>query len=90
MLFLRITPLLPNWFINLVAPVVGVPLFPFAFGTLFGVMPPSILAIQAGKTLNNLTSTSTLSWNSVLVLGGLAVGSLVPVLLRNKLKKKFE
>lgn len=36
MLFLRITPLLPNWFINLVAPVVGVPLFPFAFGTLFG------------------------------------------------------
>lgn len=36
MLFLRMTPLLPNWFINLVAPVIGVPLFPFAFGTFLG------------------------------------------------------
>jgi uncharacterized membrane protein YdjX (TVP38/TMEM64 family) len=35
-LFLRMTPLLPNWFINLVAPVIGVPLFPFAFGTFLG------------------------------------------------------
>lgn len=35
-LFLRMTPFLPNWFINLVAPVIGVPLFPFAVGTFFG------------------------------------------------------
>lgn len=35
-LFLRMTPLLPNWFINLVAPVIGVPLFPFALGTFLG------------------------------------------------------
>lgn len=37
MLFLRMTPFLPNWFINLVAPVIGVPLFPFAFGTFLGM-----------------------------------------------------
>lgn len=36
-LFLRMTPFLPNWFINLVAPVIGVPLFPFAVGTFFGI-----------------------------------------------------
>lgn len=36
MLFLRMTPLLPNWFINLVAPVIGVPLVPFALGTFLG------------------------------------------------------
>lgn len=36
MLFLRMTPFLPNWFINLVAPVIGVPLYPFAVGTFFG------------------------------------------------------
>lgn len=35
-LFLRMTPFLPNWFINLVAPVIGVPLYPFAVGTFFG------------------------------------------------------
>lgn len=38
-LFLRMTPFLPNWFINLVAPVIGVPLFPFAVGTFFGNIP---------------------------------------------------
>lgn len=36
MLFLRMTPFLPNWFINLVAPVIGVPLYPFALGTFLG------------------------------------------------------
>lgn len=36
MLFLRMTPFLPNWFINLTAPIIGVPLMPFVFGTFFG------------------------------------------------------
>lgn len=30
--FLRVTPILPNIFINVAAPVVGVPLGPFALG----------------------------------------------------------
>ncbi|KOB72949.1 Transmembrane protein 41-like protein, partial [Operophtera brumata] len=33
MIFLRVTPFLPNWFINMSAPVIGVPLVPFALGT---------------------------------------------------------
>ncbi len=32
MIFLRVTPILPNTFINVAAPVVGVPLAPFFFG----------------------------------------------------------
>lgn len=36
MIVLRITPILPNWFINLVAPLIGVPLIPFALGTFIG------------------------------------------------------
>lgn len=35
-IFLRVTPFLPNWFINLTAPVIGVPLVPFALGTFIG------------------------------------------------------
>jgi uncharacterized membrane protein YdjX (TVP38/TMEM64 family) len=35
-LFLRITPFLPNWFINLVGPLVGVPLSPFFWGSVIG------------------------------------------------------
>ncbi|KAF7393569.1 hypothetical protein HZH68_010388 [Vespula germanica] len=67
MLFLRMTPLLPNWFINLASPVIGVPIIPFTVGTFFGVAPPSFVAIQAGQTLHNLTSSSDAwSWNKLL------------------------
>jgi len=34
--FLRITPFLPNWFINMVSPVINVPLSTFFIGTFFG------------------------------------------------------
>ncbi|KAG8255169.1 Transmembrane protein 41B [Homalodisca vitripennis] len=35
-LFLRITPFLPNWFINIAAPLVNVPIAPFWLGTFIG------------------------------------------------------
>lgn len=38
MLFLRISPLVPNWFINVSAPIVGIPYFYFLFATLFGIL----------------------------------------------------
>lgn len=112
MLFLRMTPFLPNWFINLVAPVIGVPLFPFAIGTFFGkyvnneltvhnfvivnlyflgVAPPSFLAIQAGKTLNTMTSSKdAFSWSSMLLLVVFACITLVPVIFKKQFKKKVE
>ncbi|KAM3967993.1 transmembrane protein stas [Aphomia sociella] len=90
-IFLRVTPFLPNWFINMSAPVIGVPLVPFALGTFIGVAPPSFVAIQAGQTLHTLTSTSDAwSWTSVTVLSIFALVSLVPVLMKEKLKEKFE
>lgn len=91
MLFLRITPLLPNWFINLASPVVGVPMLPFTIGTFLGVAPPSFVAIQAGQTLNKLTSSSdAFSWNSLILLFAFALLSLVPVLFRRQIREKFE
>lgn len=89
--FLRVTPFLPNWFINLTAPVIGVPLIPFAVGTFLGVAPPSFVAIQAGKTLHTMSaSDSTFSWASVAMLAIFAVLSLIPVFLKQRLKEKFE
>ena len=35
-IFLRITPFLPNWFINLASPIIGVRVLPFYWGTFFG------------------------------------------------------
>lgn len=110
-IFLRITPLLPNWFINLTSPVIRVPFWPFCLGTFIGnegliyfvcsfckqrfmflgVAPPSFVAVQAGTTLQKLTSSSdAVSWNSMIVLGVLAVGSLLPVFFKKSLKNHLE
>lgn len=49
--FLRLTPFLPNWFINLACPLVGVPLKPFFWGSLIGTqLSLSVLAVS-GATL---------------------------------------
>ncbi|CAG9765538.1 unnamed protein product [Ceutorhynchus assimilis] len=86
MVFLRITPLLPNWFINLTAPVIGVPLVPFAVGTFIGVAPPSFFAIQGGQTLHLMTVEDS-AWKSgsLLWLTVFAVISLLPILLKKRL-----
>ncbi|KAF5282038.1 hypothetical protein FQA39_LY00562 [Lamprigera yunnana] len=90
-MFLRLTPFLPNWFINLTAPIIGVPLKPFAIGTFFGVAPPSFVAIQTGQTLNTMsTSDSTFSWNSFILLTIFAIISLVPIFFRKKIEEKFD
>ncbi|XP_064399879.1 transmembrane protein 41 homolog [Halichondria panicea] len=89
-LFLRITPFLPNWFINLAAPLVGVRLAPFYWGTFLGVAPPSFLFIRAGTALYELTTTTGhMSWSSLGLLCLMAIISLAPVLARRCLKKKL-
>ncbi|KAG0414362.1 hypothetical protein HPB47_008491 [Ixodes persulcatus] len=89
MIFLRITPFLPNWFINIAAPVIDVPIAPFFLGTFVGVAPPSFVAIQAGTTLHQLSSSKdAVSWWSVSVLAAFALLSLLPVVFKGKLKQK--
>lgn len=89
MIFLRVTPFLPNWFINVTAPVIDVPIAPFFLGTFVGVAPPSFVAIQAGTTLHKLSSTrDAISWWSVSMLAIFAVLSLLPVIFKGKLKQK--
>ncbi|XP_034739193.1 transmembrane protein 41B [Etheostoma cragini] len=90
-IFLRITPFLPNWFINITSPVINVPLGVFFLGTFLGVAPPSFVAINAGTTLYKLTTAGeAVSWNSLAVLGVLAVLSILPVCFQKKLQKKLE
>uniref|UniRef100_A0A286XNA9 Transmembrane protein 41B n=1 Tax=Cavia porcellus TaxID=10141 RepID=A0A286XNA9_CAVPO len=90
-IFLRITPFLPNWFINITSPVINVPLKVFFIGTFLGVAPPSFVAIKAGTTLYQLTTAGeAVSWNSVFILMVLAVLSILPAIFQKKLKQKFE
>ena len=90
-IFLRVTPFLPNWLINVASPMVSVNLAPFFFGTLIGVAPPSILAIQAGISLQKLTSANVMfTFENGILLTSFAVLSMVPVLLKGRFKNKFE
>ncbi|GAV01944.1 hypothetical protein RvY_12574 [Ramazzottius varieornatus] len=90
-IFLRITPFLPNWFINVASPVIGVSLQHFFLGTFLGVAPPSFVAVQAGKTLHKLSSsTDAFSWTSVILLGVFALLSLIPIVFKKHLARKFD
>jgi len=90
-IFLRITPFLPNWFINMASPVIGVPIFPFVMGTFIGVGPPSLLAIQAGKTLHTLTSArDAISPLQFVLLIGLGCVSMLPVVFKRYFRQKLE
>ncbi|KAI6180657.1 Transmembrane protein 41-like protein [Aphelenchoides besseyi] len=81
--FLRVTPILPNWFINIASPVIGVPILPFFFGTFAGVAPPSCLFIQSGTTLQMMTNTNAVwSWSSMGLLAAFGLLSLIPVIYK--------
>lgn len=67
MLFLRITPLVPNWFVNIASPIAGISFPIFFSGTLLGIvwkygsltyikglMPANIIHVRAGLVLNDL------------------------------------
>ncbi|KAL3076250.1 hypothetical protein niasHS_013521 [Heterodera schachtii] len=89
--FLRVTPILPNWFINLASPIVDVPILPFFFGTLAGVAPPSFLFIQAGTTLQMMSNANVVwSWGSIALLAFFAALSLAPILFKYLKKSKVE
>uniref|UniRef100_A0A1I7XDC2 Transmembrane protein 41B n=1 Tax=Heterorhabditis bacteriophora TaxID=37862 RepID=A0A1I7XDC2_HETBA len=89
--FLRVTPLLPNWFINIASPVLDVPVGPFFWGTFIGVAPPSFLYIQAGSTLEQMTHTNIAwNWNSIALLTFFAILSVLPVFWKRVVRDKLE
>lgn len=46
MIFLRITPTLPNIFINLASPIVNIPFHVFLLATLIGLVPSSYIMVR--------------------------------------------
>ncbi|KAI8069814.1 snare associated Golgi protein-domain-containing protein [Gilbertella persicaria] len=81
LLFARLFPFSPYWFINLISPLLDIPVVPFFWSTVFGSMPYNFVCAQAGDVLSDLTSTSDIVTVS-LVMKLLIVSfiSLVPVI----------
>ncbi|KAK9274742.1 hypothetical protein L1049_021993 [Liquidambar formosana] len=60
MLFLRVTPTLPNTFINVASPIVDVPYHIFFLATLIGIIPAAYVTVRAGLALGELQSVGDL------------------------------
>ncbi|KAL4112739.1 hypothetical protein QTP88_016474 [Uroleucon formosanum] len=56
LLVLRIIPITPNWLLNLLAPVFGIPLWTLMYTTFFGLMPYNYICCQSGETLSSINS----------------------------------
>ncbi|KAJ0085737.1 hypothetical protein Patl1_07822 [Pistacia atlantica] len=64
MLFLRITPTLPNLFINLASPIVDIPFHIFFSATLIGLIPASYITVRAGIALGDLKRSESMNEGS--------------------------
>jgi len=88
MLFIRTTPFLPNWFVNVASPVIGVPAIPFFFGTLFGVIPPYILFLRVGRKIHDFaTFEDAMPWEELAILWVAALVVALPVIFKARLAR---
>lgn len=85
MLFLRVTPTLPNTFINVASPIVDVPYHTFFFGTVIGIIPAAYVTVRAGITLGELQSVGDLyDMHSIATLFLIGLVTITPTLIGNK------
>ncbi|KAL6909424.1 hypothetical protein ACP4OV_001705 [Aristida adscensionis] len=85
MLFLRITPTLPNTFINMASPIVDIPFHIFFAATLVGLIPASYITVKAGRALGDLRSVRELyDFKTLVVLFLIGSVAVVPTILKRK------
>ncbi|KAJ4963744.1 hypothetical protein NE237_023683 [Protea cynaroides] len=85
MLFLRITPTLPNTFINVASPIVDIPFHVFVLATLVGLIPASYITVRAGLALGDLKSVKDLyDFKTLAVLFLIGSVSIFPIILKRK------
>jgi uncharacterized membrane protein YdjX (TVP38/TMEM64 family) len=89
LLVLRLIPVFPSVVVNLVPPMLGVPLRTFALATVLGITPSTVIYASIGTALGAVAEGEIaldrgvlLQPRVVLPLVGLAVLALLPVLYR--------
>jgi len=54
-MFLRLTPLVPNWFLNVSSASVGVPFWVFSLTTFVGLIPYTTILVKTGLMLDSVS-----------------------------------
>ena len=88
LLFLRISPLLPNWFISLSSPHLGITYPQFIIATFIGLIPANYIHVTTGIQLDELghSTGDGVKYTNILILMGIALLALLPTLFKNKLE----
>ncbi|OWM64159.1 uncharacterized membrane protein At4g09580 [Punica granatum] len=82
MLFLRVTPTLPNTFINFASPIVDVPYHTFFLATIIGLIPAAFVTVRAGIALGELQSIGDLyDFQSIAALFFIGIITVTPTLM---------
>uniref|UniRef100_A0A3Q3W870 VTT domain-containing protein n=1 Tax=Mola mola TaxID=94237 RepID=A0A3Q3W870_MOLML len=89
LLFLRFFPMTPNWFLNMSAPIVNIPITFFFCSVFIGLLPYNFICVQTGVMLSEVSSLDDLfSWERLLQLLAIACMALVPGALIRRLSKR--
>ncbi|CAB3363681.1 Hypothetical predicted protein [Cloeon dipterum] len=85
LLFLRLFPMSPNWLINVLSPLAGIPLPLFALTATIGLMPYNYVCVHSGKMLASLKSLDDLfSFSTLMQMAVIAIVALGPSMLIKK------
>lgn len=60
LLFLRFFPMTPNWFLNMSAPIVNIPVTFFFSSVFIGLIPYNFICVQTGAMLSDVSSLDDL------------------------------
>ncbi|GFO32463.1 transmembrane protein 41a [Plakobranchus ocellatus] len=89
LLFLRLFPMSPNWAMNIVAPIVGIPIHLFFFSVFIGLMPYTFVCAQTGAVLSQVSSVGDIfSTQTMLSMLLAALVALLPGLVINRMHVK--
>ena len=90
LLFVRIFPFTPNWFVNIACPVIGVPLGKFFLSVFLGLMPYNYTCVQSGAILATMQSVNDI-WNqkTLIKLCSIALIMLIPIAAKRILSARL-
>ena len=87
----RLFPGSPNWLMNIAAPIIDVPIIPFYFSVLFGLMPYNFICVHTGAMISTLSSLNDIfTYTTLFSMLLIAVVAALPglILQKHKLRQR--